>query len=101
MSHIAYSRTVQCDRSGRLGGYVILPRMLDKRHATIVGKNGEYRFDCPLDLHLLNFLGLDAQALLAELKTGKGDWEILEWVNQNAKHKRTPWEIEQWSAYQR
>ena len=33
----------------RLGGYALLPRMLDKGRATIVNKNGEYHFDCPLD----------------------------------------------------
>ena len=33
----------------RLGGYVILPRMLDKGRATIAGKNGEYHYACPLD----------------------------------------------------
>ena len=83
----------------RLGGYALLPRMLDKGRATIVGKNGEYHYNCPLDQHILNFLGLDPEKLLAELKTGKGDGEILEWINQNAKHKRDPWEIQQWSDY--
>ncbi len=33
----------------RLGGYAILPRMLDKGRATIAGKQGEYHFNCPLD----------------------------------------------------
>ena len=33
----------------RLGGYVILPRMLDKGRATVAGKNGEYHYACPLD----------------------------------------------------
>ena len=32
-----------------------LPRMLDKACATIIGKNGEYHFNCPLDQHILNF----------------------------------------------
>jgi hypothetical protein len=84
----------------RLGGLVILPRILDKGRATIAGKQGEFHFNCPLDQHLFNFLGLDADALLAELKTGKGDGEILAWVQTNATIKRAPWEIEQWSAYQ-
>src|SRR5438105_4591635 len=35
----------------RLGGYALLPRMLDKGRATIAGKNGEYHYDCPLDQH--------------------------------------------------
>jgi hypothetical protein len=83
----------------RLGGYALLPRMLDKGRATAVGKNGEYHFNCPLDQHILNFAGIDADQLLAELKTGKGDGEILEWINANAKNKRSAWEIQQWSDY--
>ena len=83
----------------RLGGYVLLPRMLDKGRATLAEKNGEYHYNCPLDQHILNFLGLDPEKLLAELKTGKGDGEILEWIQQNAKNKRGPWEIQQWSDY--
>lgn len=84
----------------RLGGYALLPRMLDKGRATLVGKNGEYRYNCPLDQHILNFAGIDAKKLLAELKKGKGDGEILDWINAHAKTKRTAWEIQQWSEYQ-
>ncbi len=84
----------------RLGGYALLPRMLDKARATIAGKNGEYHFNCPLDQHILRFIGLDPQKLLAELRINKGDGEILNWINANATHKRSPWEIEQWSNYQ-
>ena len=83
----------------RLGGYALLPRMLDKGRATAVGKNGEYHFNCPLDQHILNFAGIDAKKLLAELKKGKGDGEILDWITANAKIKRTAWEIQQWSDY--
>ncbi|MDB6031146.1 MAG: hypothetical protein JWM16_1484 [Verrucomicrobiales bacterium] len=83
----------------RLGGYALLPRMLDKGRATLVGKNGEYHYNCPLDQHIINYLGIDPEKLLAELKAGKGDGEILDWVNANAKNKRTAWEIEQWSDF--
>src|ERR1700742_4460347 len=83
----------------RLGGYGALPRMLDKGRATLVGKNGEYSYNCPLDQRILSFIGIDADALKAQLATGKGDGEILEWINANAKNKRTEWEIEQWSTY--
>jgi hypothetical protein len=38
--------------------------------------------------------------LYSQLAAGKGDSEILEWINQNARHKPTPWEVEQWSDYQ-
>lgn len=83
----------------RLGGYAHLPRMLDKGRATLAGINGEFRYDSGMDQHIINFLGIDATALREELATGKGDGEILEWINANAKHKRTPWEIQQWSDY--
>ena len=82
-----------------LGGYALLPRMLDKGRATVAGTNGEFHYDCPIDQHIINFLGIDAAALKEQLAAGKGDGEILEWINANAKHKRMPWEIQQWSQY--
>jgi hypothetical protein len=81
----------------KLGGYVILPRMLDKGRATINGKNGEYHFDCPMDQRFLEFVGVDAGALKKELEAGKGDGEILEWIEKNAKHKRNEAEVSTWS----
>jgi hypothetical protein len=82
----------------RLGGYVTLARMLDKGRAEIAGKNGEYHYNCPLDQRLLTFLGLDADALKKELAAGKGDGEILEWIQKHAKHKHSDPEIVAWSA---
>jgi hypothetical protein len=84
----------------RLGGYALLPRMLDKCRATLIGKNGDYHYNCPLDQHVVNFIGLDPEALKAEVATGKGDGEILEWINANAKNKRAAWEIAAWSTFQ-
>ena len=81
----------------RLGGYVLLPRMLDKGRAEIAGKNGEYHFNCPLDQRILEHLGIDAGALRTELGAGKGDGEILEWIRSNQKNKHTDAEIEAWS----
>ena len=82
----------------RLGGYAILPRCLDKGRATIAGKNGEYHFACPLDQRFLEFAGIDAETLKKQLADGKGDGEILEWVQANAKNKRSEVEIAEWSA---
>jgi len=83
----------------RLGGYVILPRMLDKGRATIAGKHGEYKFACPLDQRFLDLVGLKADALKKQLAAGKGDGEILEWIQKNAKHKPTEAEIAAWSEF--
>ena len=84
----------------RLGGYVILPRMLDKGRATLVGKHGEYHFNCPLDQHFVNFAGIKADKLKEQLATGKGDGAILEWILAQRKHKHGQHEINAWSDYQ-
>jgi hypothetical protein len=84
----------------RLGGYVILPRILDKGRALLAGQIGEYKYACPLDDQFLTFAGVDAKALKKQLATGKGDGEILKWINTHAKHQRSGAEIEAWSAWQ-
>ena len=84
----------------RLGGYVLLPRMLDKGRADIAGKSGEYHYNCPLDQRILAFLGIDAEALRAQLATGKGDGEILAWIQANQTNKHTAANIEAWSDEQ-
>src|SRR4051812_36274043 len=93
--------TQQPPRSARvrLGGYVILPRMLDKGRATIAGKNGEYNYACPLDERFLEFAGVDPEALKKELSAGKADGEILEWVQKNSRNKHSDPEIAAWSAF--
>jgi len=84
----------------RLGGYVILPRMLDKGRATIAGKHGEYKYACPLDQRFLEFAGIDPAALKKQLAAGKGDWEVLQWIHANSKTKPTAPEIAAWSTFQ-
>jgi hypothetical protein len=83
----------------KLGGYVTLPRCLDKGRATIAGKNGEYHFACPLDHRFLDFVGIDPEELKKELAAGKSDSEILEWVEKNARFRRSPVEIAAWSEF--
>jgi hypothetical protein len=83
----------------RLGGYAILPRMLDKGRATIAGKEGEYHYDCPTDQRFLSFVGVSAEGVKKQLAAGKGDRELLEWIQQSAKFKRTEAEIASWSAH--
>jgi len=81
----------------RIGGYVLLARCLDKGRAMLVGKNGEYNFDCPIDKRLFEFAGISADALKQQLEAGKGDGEIVQWIQENGT-KRTAAEIAAWSA---
>ena len=84
----------------RLGGYVILPRMLDKGRATIAGKNGEYHYACPMDQRFLEFTGIDPEALKKQLAAGKGDGAILEWMHSNSPANLKQADILAWSAMQ-
>ena len=84
----------------RLGGYAILPRMLDKGRAVIAGKQGEFKYACPLDQEFLNFAGVDPEKLREQLAAGKSDSQILEWIKANQTKKREPHEIEAWSCHQ-
>jgi Domain of unknown function (DUF5069) len=84
----------------RLGGYVLLPRILDKGRAAVAGKLGEYHYAGKgMDRHFFNFVGLDHESLKAELAKGGGDLEILTWIQANAKTPRQPWEIASWSEF--
>ena len=84
----------------RLGGYVHLPRLLDKCRAALAGTNGEYNYDCPLDQTFFSFAGVDAKALKRQVATGKGDGEVLAWLQKHQKPHRGPAEVAAWSAFQ-
>lgn len=96
MPYDPYDLTQHAPRSPRvrLGGFVILPRMLDKCRATLKGKVGDYEYGCSLDQAFLGFVGIEADALKAEVAKGKGDGELLAWIRAHARHQRLPHEIE-------
>ena len=64
----------------RLGGFVILPRILDKCRASLAGTNGEYNYNCPIDRRFFDFAGIDAEAMKVKVAEGLGDGQILAWV---------------------
>ena len=81
----------------RLGGYAHLPRLLYKARAEIAGKNGEYHYNCPVDERLFAFTGIKPEEMLAAIKTGKSDTEMLAWVNEHCS--RQMYEIMAWSVW--
>ncbi len=83
----------------RLGGFVHLPRLLDKARAAAQGKLGDYIYPCPLDKRLLDFVGLSGDEILAQVKSGKTDTEILTWIQTTTKTPRSAWEIDVWSRW--
>jgi hypothetical protein len=74
--------------------------MLDKGRAAIAGKNGDYKFACPLDQRFLLFAGIAAEALNEQLAEGKSDGEILAWITANAVNKPGPTDIAAWTLLQ-
>jgi hypothetical protein len=74
--------------------------MLDKGRALIAGTNGEYHYNCPLDEHFLKFVGVNPDSLLEQLKAGKGDGEVLEWITAHSVNKPDELQIKAWSAWQ-
>lgn len=83
----------------RLGGYVQLPRLIDKARATAAGTQGDYHYPCPFDGRFFTFTGIDAHAFLAEVRAGRSDSELLAFVTQSAKPARHPAEIAAWSTW--
>jgi hypothetical protein len=100
MNHIP-DLTQRAPRSPRvrLGGYVILPRMLDKGRAFAADKNGEYHYNCPLDERFTQFIGVNADQLLEQIKAGLGDGELLQWINKNSATPKDEIAIAQWSDF--
>jgi hypothetical protein len=78
-----------------LGGYAHLARMLDKARAKAAGTLGEYIYPCPLDQALLEFLGLDADAVFDVAEQGTDD-EVVRWVRERAT-PRSAQDIAAWN----
>jgi len=88
-------RSARC----RLGGFVILPRIIDKGRAVLAGTNGEYNYACPLDMQFFEFTSIGPDVFQKQIAAGLGDGALLTWVEQNAGTKRHPHEIALWSRF--
>jgi hypothetical protein len=81
----------------RLGGYVHLPRLIDKARLHRRGLLEGYNYKTlGFDKHLFEFLKIDPDAFEKVANEQEDDTAILDWISKNgASH--TPEEIEQWS----
>jgi hypothetical protein len=82
-----------------LGGYVMLPRSIDKARAKAADKLGEYAFPNPMDKYLFEFTGIDVDAFFDAVKSGRSDTEMLAWIKEHSTTKRAAWEIAAWSGW--
>ena len=79
-----------------LGGYVLAARALDKCRAVLVGRQGEYHSNCPLDQTWLKFAESTTARIRSFVATGATDDEVAAWIGEHAK-KRPRAEIIVWN----
>ena len=81
----------------KLGGYVHLPRLIDKAKLHRKGLLDGYNYkSVGFDKHLLAFLKIDGDAFEEAANQLENDAEILNWVQEQGA-KLSPEAIEQWN----
>jgi uncharacterized protein DUF5069 len=80
----------------RLAGFAIARRTLDKCLASLVGKLGQYHYDCPLDNSLFSFKGITAEQFKGAARALKDYEQMGIWLHANGTVK-TADEIKTWS----
>ena len=81
----------------KLGGYVHLPRLIDKARLHRKGLLNGYNYKTVgFDKHLLAFLKLDGDQFEEVANRFDGDTEVLKWVEENGA-KYSAEEIEHWN----
>ena len=81
----------------RLGGYVHLPRLIDKARLHRRGLLEGYNYKTiGFDQHLLAFLKIDPDTFEKVANEQEDDAAILTWITKNGV-SHTPEEIEQWN----
>jgi hypothetical protein len=73
-----------------LGGYVLAARALDKCRAVLVGWQGEFHSNCPLDQRWLKFAELNYDQYKLFVATGATDEDVAAWIGEHAKNTRVP-----------
>ena len=81
----------------KLGGYVHLPRLIDKARLHRKGLLDGYNYKTVgFDKHLLSFLKIDGDAFEDAVHRLDKDDAVLKWVEENAI-KHSPEEVEHWN----
>jgi hypothetical protein len=70
------TKTMPRSSSEMMLGIVQLARATDKAKALANGTVGEYKYDCPMDRTLFEYLNMDPKAFLEVVKNAKNDYEI-------------------------
>src|SRR6266566_1067627 len=78
----------QFPRSPRqtLAGYVLAARAVDKCRAVLLGWEGEYHSNCPLDQRWLKFAEIDYDEFRSFVASGATDDEIAAWIMRASRN---------------
>ena len=68
-----------------LAGFKGAARCLDKCRATLVGRNGDFRYGCPMDQMFFEEAGIDSADFKEFVATGAADTEVEDWLRQHAR----------------
>lgn len=68
-----------------LAGFPLAARCLDKCRAELVGWQGEYKFNCPMDQEFLGDAELNAGDFKSFVATGATDEEVADWIKEHAQ----------------
>ena len=71
----------------KLAGLVMLARTTDKARANNAGTPGEYHFGCPMDQHVLGFLGSESAAFAKVVAQSRNDDQIQAWALERLRGK--------------
>jgi hypothetical protein len=71
-----------------LAGFEMAARTLDKCRASLLGWEGDFKFNCPMDQELFEEAGLDADEFRDFVATGATDKEVETWIKEHAKAHR-------------
>ena len=80
-----------------VAGVVMIGRTLDKAKAKAHGNIGEYHYNCPMDVGVFTFLGIDHEAFLDKVSHAKDDHEIEAYV-KTFTEKKSAAEISEWNG---
>ena len=67
-----------------LAGFPLAARCLDKCRAELVGWQGDFRFNCPMDQEFLGEAEIDAGEFKELVATGATDEEVAQWLKEHA-----------------
>lgn len=76
------------DASEKLAGYEMGARCLDKCRATLLGRQGDFMYGCPMDRQFLSKAGLDANDFKEFVAGGGADEEVAKWIEEHAQTAR-------------